>query len=117
LYILQKLINLRQGKGTRASDQIPLRAMGPAYFDEYESRAEYYYEWLQEHLGDSKVPADPEERHKFLMEKRMRVYQQLCDIVYQEKGFTAEGIPKCETVEKFGLMDEQARQLLDEFGV
>jgi len=117
LYILQKLINLRQGKGTRASDQIPLRAMGPAYFDEYESRAEYYYEWLQEQLGDSKVPADPEERHKLLMEKRMQVYQQLCDIVYQEKGFTDEGIPKRETVEKFGLMDEQARQLLGEFGV
>ena len=117
LYILQKLINLRQGKGTRASDQIPMRAMGPAYFDEYESRAEYYYQWLQEQLGDSKVPADPEERHKLLMEKRVQVYQQLCDIVYQEKGFTAEGIPKCETVENFGLMDEQARQLLGEFGV
>jgi len=27
LYILQKLINLRQGKGTRASDQIPIRAL------------------------------------------------------------------------------------------
>jgi len=117
LYILQKLINLRQGKGTRAADQIPLRAMGPAYFDEYESRAEYYDEWLQEQLGEGKVPADPEERHRLLMERRMQVYQQLCDVVYQEKGFTAEGIPKRETVEKLGLMDEQARRLLDEFGV
>ena len=36
LYVLQKLINLRQGKGTRASDQIPERAMGPAFFNEYE---------------------------------------------------------------------------------
>jgi aldehyde:ferredoxin oxidoreductase len=117
LYILQKLINLRQGKGTRANDQIPLRAMGPAYFNEYESRAEYYDEWLREQLGDNKVPASPEQRHKLLMEKRAEAYQQLCDIVYEKKGFTSEGIPKRETVGKFALMDEQARQLFDELGV
>ena len=117
LYILQKLINLRQGKGTRISDQIPLRAMGPAYFNEYESRAEYYDEWLQQHLGDNRFPASPEERHKLLMEKRIEAYQQLCDIVYEKKGFTSEGVPKRETVERFGLMDEQARQLLSESGV
>ena len=35
---MQKMINLRQGKGTRAFDQIPLRAMGPAYVNEYEAR-------------------------------------------------------------------------------
>jgi hypothetical protein len=51
------------------------------------------------------------------MEKRIQAYQQLCDIVYEKKGFTPEGIPKRETVEKFGLMDEQARQLLSELGV
>jgi len=117
LYILQKLINLRQGKGTRASDQIPLRAMGPAFFNEYESRAEYYDEWLQKNLGDDKVPANPEERHKLLIEKRIEAYQQLCDIVYEKKGFTAEGIPRRETVEKFALMDEQARRLFDELGM
>jgi aldehyde:ferredoxin oxidoreductase len=117
LYILQKLINLRHGKGTRASDQIPVRALAPAYFNEYEFRAEYYDKWLQEQLGDSKVPASPEHKHKLLIEKRIEAYQQLCDIVYEKKGFTSKGIPKRETVEKFALMDEQARQLLDEFGV
>ena len=117
LYILQKLINLRQGKGTRASDQIPPRAMGPAYFNEYESRAEYYDDWLKKQLDDGRIPASPEERHKLLMEKRMQAYQKLCDIVYEEKGFTSEGIPKRQTVTKFGLLDEQARQLLDEFSV
>jgi len=117
LYILQKLINLRQGKGTRASDQLPLRAISPAYFNEYESRAEYYDGWLRERLGDNKVPASPEQRHKLLIEKRIEAYQQLCDIVYEKKGFTSEGIPKRETVEKFALMDEQARQLFDELGV
>ena len=117
LYILQKLINVRQGKGTRASDQIPLRAMGPAYFNEYESRAEYYDEWLKKQLGDDKIPASAEERHRLLIEKRMQAYQQLCDIVYQEKGFTSDAIPKREVVKAFGLLDEQAKRLLDEFGV
>jgi len=117
LYILQKLINLRHGKGTRASDQIPWRAMGPVYFNEYEARAEYYDEWLRQQLGDDKIPASSEQRHKLLMEKRAETYQHLCDIVYQKKGFTPEGIPKRETVERFGLMDEQARQLLSELGV
>ena len=55
--------------------------------------------------------------NKLLLEKRIEAYQQLCDIVYEKKGFTSEGIPKRETVERFGLMDEHARQLLDESGV
>ena len=117
LYILQKLINLRHGKGTRISDQIPLRAMGPVYFNEYESRAEYYDGWLREQLNDSEIPAAPEKKHELLVAKRIEAYQQLCDVVYEEKGFSSDGIPKRETVEKFGLMDEQAEQLLREFGM
>ena len=63
-----------------------------------------------------KSPAIPEKKHELLVEKRIEAYQQLCDIVYEEKGFSSDGIPKRETVEKFGLMDEQARQLLQKFG-
>ncbi len=117
LYILQKLINLRHGKGTRISDQIPLRAMGPVYFNEYESRAQYYDEWLREQIGDSEVPAIAEKKHELLVAKRIEAYQQLCDIVYEEKGFSSDGIPTRKTVEKFGLMDDQAVQLLQRFGM
>ncbi len=117
LYVLQKLINLRQGKGTRDSDQIPLRAMAPAYANEYQSRAAYYDEWLSQQPGGSKLPESAGERHQLLVEKRLAAYQQLCDIVYQKKGFTPQAVPKRETVEKFGLMDEQARKLLGEFGL
>jgi aldehyde:ferredoxin oxidoreductase len=115
LYILQKLINLRYGKGTRASDQVPLRAMSPVYVGEYESRAEYYDEWLREQFGAYELPSTSEQRLKLLIEKRTEAYQQLCDLVYEEKGFTSDGIPKRETLGKFGLMDEQASQLLSEF--
>ena len=110
LYILQKLINLRQGKGTRSSDQIPLRAMAPVYFNEYQSRADYYEEWLNKNAADGKLPESPEQRHQLLIEKRMEAYQQLCDIVYRKKGYTSAGIPSRETVIKFGLLDEQASQ-------
>ena len=91
--------------------------MGPAYFNEYKFRAEYYDEWLKEQLGDEKVPEIPEQKHKLLMKKRIEAYQQLCDFVYERKGFTPQGVPEREIVERFGLMDEQARQLLNEFGV
>jgi aldehyde:ferredoxin oxidoreductase len=117
LYVLQKLINLRHGKGTRVNDQIPLRAMAPVYLDEYESRAEYYDNLLKEQSGDDEIPAMPEERHKLLIEKRIEVYEKLCNLVYEEKGFTSDGVPRREKVKSLGLMDEQAEQLLDEFTV
>jgi aldehyde:ferredoxin oxidoreductase len=117
LQLLQKLINLRQGKGTRASDQIPLRAMGPVYLNEYQSRSEYYDKWLQENDGNNQLPERPEQRLNLLIEKREKAYQQLCDIVYEKKGYTSKGIPKRETVNRFGLMDKQASQLLEKFGV
>jgi aldehyde:ferredoxin oxidoreductase len=91
--------------------------MGPVYINEYEARAEYYDDWLQKQLGDGNIPVSLEERHKLLLEKRMQAYQKLCDIVYEEKGFTSQAIPKRATVSRFGLMDEQASQLLEQFGV
>jgi aldehyde:ferredoxin oxidoreductase len=116
LQLLQKLVNLRQGKGTRADDLIPLRAMGPVYLNEYQSRAEYYEEWLKANLDGGKLPESAEQRLRLLIEKREKAYQQLCDRVYEKKGYTHGGIPGRETVKKFGLLDEQANQLLDQFG-
>jgi aldehyde:ferredoxin oxidoreductase len=116
LYILQKLINLRQGKGTRVSDRIPDRALGPAFFNEYESRMEYYDSWLKEQAGDDEVPSEAKQRHGLLIQKRRDAYSRLCDIVYDKKGFTSDSVPKRETVEKFNLLDEQADKLLTEYG-
>jgi aldehyde:ferredoxin oxidoreductase len=117
LQILQKLINLRQGKGTRSSDLIPLRAMGPAYLNEYEIRAEYYDDWLKEQIGEENLPDNKEERHRLIVELREQAYQMLCDAVYEEKGYDLDGVPLPETVEKFDLLDDRALALLKEFGV
>ncbi len=118
LHLLQKMINLRQGKGTRAFDQIPLRAMGPAYFNEYQSRSDYYDEWLKEHLGRGHdIPPTPEEKHRALLELRQDAYQKLCDEVYKAKGYNSGAVPLRETLEKFDLLDEKAETLLQAYGV
>lgn len=118
LHLLQKMINLRQGKGSRAFDQIPLRAMGPAYFNEYQSRSDYYDEWLKEHLGKGEnLPPTLEERHQALLKLRLSAYQKLCDEVYKAKGYNAEAVPMRETLEKFDLLDEKADSLLREYGL
>ena len=112
LHLLQKLINLRHGKGDRSSDQIPLRAMGPAFFNEYESRADYYDAWLKEQVGEAEIPDNPGARHRLIIKLRQEAYERLCDAVYREKGYTPEGIPLPETLERFDLLDDQARNLL-----
>jgi len=117
LQLLQKLINLRHGKGTRTSDRIPLRAMCPAFFNEYRARADYYDEWLRDHADEGKIPEDPQARHRLIIELREAAYEELCDAVYKEKGYTLDGIPLPETIEKFDLMDDQALNLLMDHGV
>ena len=118
LHLLQKMINLRQGKGTRAFDQIPLRAMGPAYSNEYQSRSDYYDEWLKEHLGGREnFPLVPEERRRALLKLRQGAYQKLCDEVYKAKGYNLDAVPLRETIEKFDLLDEKAESLLQAYGV
>jgi aldehyde:ferredoxin oxidoreductase len=117
LYLLQKLINLRHGKGIRLNDKIPLRAMAPAFFNEYQDRSEYYEEWLSDQLGKEELPEIPEERHFLVTKLREDAYEQLCDAVYEHKGYTPDAIPLPETLDKFDLLDEQAMDLLREFGL
>ena len=116
LYLIQKLINLRQGKGTRISDQIPLRAMGPVFVNEYEERSEYYDEWLKEQTGEIFLPSSVEERLEMLVQLRRDAYKNLCDVVYCAKGYSEDGIPLPETLEAFGLMDDKVLVLLEGYG-
>ena len=117
LHVLQKLINLRHGKGTRESDSIPLRAMAPAFLNEYEARREYYDDWIKEQANGREIPEDTEARHALLVKVRQEAYEKLCDVVYEAKGYTNNSIPLFATVEKMGLLDEQASALLEAFGL
>jgi aldehyde:ferredoxin oxidoreductase len=118
LHLLQKMINVRQGKGTRMFDQIPLRAMGPVYFNEYESRMDYYEDWLKKQMGKAEhLPESPEARHQMLLEFRQEAYQKLCDVVYKAKGYSMEAVPLPQTLDRFDLLDEKAKALLKDHGL
>ncbi len=117
LSLIQKLINLRHGKGTRENDKIPLRAKGPAFLNEYEARAGYYDTWLKKQVDMDKIPSDPEEKHRLIIRLREEAYEKLCDAVYKAKGYNSDAVPLPETLEKFGALDDQAKALLDKYGI
>ncbi len=117
LHLLQKMINLRQGKGTREFDRIPLRAMAPAFPEEYQNREAYYDEWLQKKTesGDQ-LPETIEARHDLLVQARKEAYETLCDHVYKAKGYSISGIPLPETLKRFDLFDDKALTILESYG-
>ena len=82
---------------------------------EYESRSEHYEQWLKDHADGRVIPDDPEDRLQLLIQLRRKAYERLCDAVYPEKGFRRDGVPKPETLERAGLMDEQAEELFSRF--
>ena len=116
-YLLHKLINLRQGFGTRAHDRIPLRAMAPVFSDEFSSRREYYVNYLKENTKIKINGQDDAELLQNLQDHRRQQYEILTDAVYAEKGFDLNGIPLDETLQRLGFSEpeyleivEQARQ-------
>jgi len=102
-YMLQKLINLRQGFGTREHDAIPLRAMAPVFMQEYRSRKDYYDACLRE-VAHVAIEGKPdEERLSLLQEYRRSQYEKLMDAVYRRKGYDENGIPLDETLKRLGF--------------
>lgn len=102
-YTLHKLINLRQGYGTREHDAIPLRAMAPVFMNEYLSRKEYYEDCLKNTAGIGLEGKTDGERLALLQNYRRRLYEKLTDAVYEEKGYDRNGIPLDETLRRVGL--------------
>ena len=111
-YLLHKLINLRQGFGTREGDSIPLRAMSPVFMNEYKSREDYYTEYLSDVAGIEISKMSDEERLIALQNYRRDQYEQLTDAVYNEKGYDRNGIPTDQTLERLGLNDETYREIV-----
>ena len=89
--------------------------MAPAFFNEYKARQDYYDQWIK--AQSDELPDDPNERHRLIIKLRQDAYEKLCDAVYAEKGYTPEGIPFPEILERFDLLDEKAANLLTQFGL
>jgi aldehyde:ferredoxin oxidoreductase len=113
LYTFQKLFNLRQGKGTRKHDRIPLRAMAPVFENEYESRMEHYDNQLSQAGVAIEVLSLPE-KLRLLQEHRREQFELLCDAVYREKGYDADGVPLRSTLERLGLDSPGFLSLIEE---
>ena len=102
-YMLQKLINLRQGFGTREFDAIPLRAIAPVFLQEYRSRKDYYDACLRDVAGFALDGKSDEERLSLLQDYRRGQYEKLMDAVYRRKGYDQFGIPLDETMRRLGF--------------
>ena len=103
VYQFQRVFNLRMGFGTREQDKVPYRSVGPVTVEEYNSRQERYDKQLQEKLGIEAATKTVEEKIAILRNYREDQYQKLCDAVYKRRGWTENGIPKLETLQKFNM--------------
>ncbi len=102
-YLLHKLINLRQGFGTREHDAIPLRAMAPVFMNEYRSRKKHYEEYLKNQAEVDINGKTDEELLSILQEYRRVQYDRLADEVYDEKGYDRNAVPLDETLNRLGF--------------
>ncbi len=113
-YTLHKLINLRQGFGTREHDAIPLRAMAPVYMNEFLERKDYYEKYLTESAGMVIEGRSDEEKLEMLQDFRRLQYEKLCDAVYEAKGWDREGIPRKSTLMRLGFHDPEYLSIVDD---
>jgi aldehyde:ferredoxin oxidoreductase len=106
LYTIQKLLNIRQGFGRREHDDIPMRAMGPVFWNEYEQYAERYDKEIVEADGAEAVEGmSNDQRLVRVQELRRARFWKLADAVYTERGWDADGVPTDELLERVGLTD------------
>lgn len=103
VYNLQRIMNLRQGFGTREHDYPPYRAMGPVTVAEYESRTEQYDKLLKEIVGVELKSMETEEKVARLRAHREAEYEKLVDAVYKRRGWDEKGIPTVEKLEELGI--------------
>jgi aldehyde:ferredoxin oxidoreductase len=103
VYQLQRVFNIRLGYGLRDHDSVPYRSQGPVTVEEYESRAERYDKQLEEILDLNPEEMTTEEKVAALREHREEQYEKLIDAVYARRGWTNDGVPKVETLEKLDI--------------
>ncbi|MCK9310556.1 MAG: aldehyde:ferredoxin oxidoreductase, partial [Candidatus Cloacimonetes bacterium] len=103
VYNFQKVFCMRMGKGRRIDDVPPYRAVGPVTEEEYLSRVERYDTLLKNKIGIDPTGKSTAEKMKITREFREDQYQQLIDAVYFRKGWTPEGAPTVEHLQKIGM--------------
>jgi aldehyde:ferredoxin oxidoreductase len=103
VYNFQRVFNIRLGYGRREHDAIPYRSQGPVTVEEYEARGEYHDKQLSDVVGIDPAGKSTEEKVAALREYREAQYEKLKDAVYERRGWTSDGVPKLETLQKLGI--------------
>jgi len=116
VYNFQRVFNLRLGYGTRRYDYPPYRAMGPVTAAEYESRAERYDKSLREDVGVDPSMMGTEEKMAILRKYREDRYEKLVDAVYKRRGWTADGVPSVETLQRLKIDFPEVVALVQKHG-
>jgi aldehyde:ferredoxin oxidoreductase len=113
---LQRVMNIMvYEKETGEHDWIPDRAIGPTEDRLYEAEKDYNDQQLSIIL--SKPPAEIQkmktaEKREILMKYRKEELRKLIGVYYAERGWSAAGIPKVETLKQIGLwnfLSDEAR--------
>ena len=115
VYNFQKVFNLRLGGPTREGDIAPYRAVGPVTKEEYLSRQERYDKQLKENAGIDPVGLSLEEKIAKTREYRMSQYFKLMDTVYIRKGWTLDGVPTIEHLQKIGMDLPEVLEVIKRF--
>ncbi|MGC4120664.1 MAG: aldehyde ferredoxin oxidoreductase C-terminal domain-containing protein [Myxococcales bacterium] len=101
VYTFQRVFDIRMGKGLREHDLPPYRSQGPVTREEYESRAERYDKQLKDLIGVDPAGKTTEEKMALHRTYREDRYSKLCDAVYKRRGWTPNGVPTLETLQKY----------------
>lgn len=103
VYHFQRVFNLRLGFGTRQHDYPPYRAVGPVTVKEYESRMDRYDTSLRDDAGLDPDRMTIEEKVAALRKYREDRYETLMDAVYKRRGWTSDGVPTVETLQRLKI--------------
>jgi aldehyde:ferredoxin oxidoreductase len=103
VYNFQRIFNIRRGYGLRLHDAQPYRAAGPVTAEEYLSRQERYDKQLVELQGMDPEKMTLEEKMDATRKYREDRYEQLLDAVYFRRGWTKNGVPTIEHLQKLGM--------------
>jgi aldehyde:ferredoxin oxidoreductase len=113
---LQRVMNVIVfQKATGEHDWIPDRAIGPTEDRLYETEKAYNDQQLSTILHKPLAEIQKmktAEKRKILMKHRKKELRKLIDVYYAQRGWSATGIPKVETLKQIGLwnfLSDEAR--------
>jgi len=111
VYNFERLFNLRLGHGTRKCHNIPDRALGPVFPDEWNARAEYFESKLKE-AGIDGNGLSIEQKIEKLLAFRRTEWGKLVDAVFKRRGWDNNGVPTLETVKRLGIDTPEIVELI-----